>query len=298
MKTQTFGAIEVHKLVEIERMAVDPNWLLYNITPEIIAENRDWLGPVLVEPGTDKLVLSFHTYVIKTPGLNILIDTCNGNDKQRPSMPAWHMMQTPYLQNLKALGLAPEDIDLVMCTHLHTDHVGWNTKLENGRWVPTFPKARYVMSRIEYDYFLEKHRANPDVPLNRGSFVDSVMPIVDQGRAMLVDASDTIDAALTDTLRLQSAIGHSPHAFNFFLKGGGRQACFCGDVMHHAIQCAAPELCNPSDFDHDLSTASRRALLEQCADTDTVMMTGHFPEPSIGRVVSHGDAFRFRFQED
>src|ERR1700733_3663883 len=128
MKTQKFGAIEVHKFIEIDRMPVEANWLLHNITPEIVAANREWLGPHLGEPGTDPLILSFHTYVIQTPSLNILVDTCNGNDKQRPSMAAWHMMNSPYLQNLKALGLAPEDIDIVMCTHLHTDHVGWNTR--------------------------------------------------------------------------------------------------------------------------------------------------------------------------
>ncbi len=297
MKTQTLGAIEVHKLVEIERMPVDPTWLLGNITPQIIAANRDWLGPSLVEPGTDRLILSFHSYVIRTPGLTILIDTCNGNDKQRPSMPAWHMMQSPYLARLKALGLAPEDIDIVLCTHLHTDHVGWNTRLENGRWVPTFPNARYVMSRAEFAYFEAQHRQDPSRPLNRGSFVDSVLPVVEQGRAVMLAPGDTVDAALTDTLTLESAVGHSPSGFNIFLKAGGRRACFCGDVMHHAIQCAVPELCNPSDYDHDLSIQSRRALLEHCADTDIVMLTGHFPEPTAGRVVSHGDNFRFRFQD-
>ncbi|MEJ1974822.1 MAG: MBL fold metallo-hydrolase [Acetobacteraceae bacterium] len=133
MKPQIFGSIEVHKLTEIERMAVDANWLLGNITPQILDENRSWLGSNLVEAGTDRLFLSFHSYVVRTPHLNILIDTCNGNDKQRPSMPAWHRLDTPYLQRLKAIGLAPDDIDIVMCTHLHADHVGWNTKLENGR---------------------------------------------------------------------------------------------------------------------------------------------------------------------
>ena len=297
MKTQKFGAIEVHKFIEIDRMPVEANWLLHNITPEIVAANREWLGPNLVEPGTDRLILSFHTYVIQTPSLNILVDTCNGNDKQRPSMPAWHMMNSPYLQNLKALGLAPEDIDIVMCTHLHTDHVGWNTRLENGRWVPTFPKARYVMSRAEFAYFDGLHREDPARPLNRGSFVDSVLPIVEHGRAVMLDAGDTVDAALGDDLSLQSAIGHSPSAFNIFLNSGGRRACFCGDVMHHAIQCAVPELCSPADYDNALGIQSRRALLEQCADTDIVMLTGHFPEPTAGHVVSHGDNFRFKFQD-
>ncbi len=295
MKTQEFGATQVHKVVEIETLAVEPQWLLGNITPDIVARNREWLGPKLVEPGTDKLILSFHSYVIRTPSATILVDTCNGNDKHRPSMPAWDMMDTPYLDRLKSAGVGPGDIDVVLCTHLHTDHVGWNTRLENGRWVPTFPNARYVMSRREYAYFEAKHRENPDIPVNRGSFVDSVLPVVEAGRATLVDPGDGLGAELGADVWLQDASGHSPAGMNLWLKGGGRLGCFCGDVIHHAIQCADPTLSNPADYDSAMGVRARRALLEQCADTDTVVMTGHFPDPTQGRVVSHGDAFRFQF---
>jgi glyoxylase-like metal-dependent hydrolase (beta-lactamase superfamily II) len=297
MKPQTFGAIEIHKLLEMDGLAVEPDWLFTNITPEHVAANRDWLGPTMVESGTNRLFLSFHSYVIKTPKLNILVDTCNGNHKQRPSMPAWHMLNLPYLDRLKAIGLAPEDIDIVMCTHLHTDHVGWNTKLEDGRWVPTFPKARYVMSRVDYEYFDGLHRNNPDQPVNRGSFVDSVLPIVEHGRAVMVDAGDTVDIALADEITLERAPGHSIGNLNIFLRSGGRTACLCGDVMHHAIQCADPTLSNFADYDPPQGVATRRALLERCADTDTLLMPAHFPDPSVGRVVSYKDNFRFRLVE-
>ncbi len=295
MKTQKFGSIEVHKLVEIDRMAVDCGWLLKNLTPEILEGQRDWLGPNLVEPGSSKIFISFHSYVIRTGKLNILIDTCNGNDKQRPSMPAWHMLNTDYLLRLHDIGLKPEDIDIVMCTHLHADHVGWNTKLENGRWVPTFPKARYLMSRGDYEYYDQLHRSNPPLPVNRGSFIDSVLPVMEHGRAVLVDPGDRVDADLTDAIRLESAAGHTPGNLNIFLNSGGKRACFSGDVFHHAIQCALPELMSPADFNSEQGIAARRHLLDTYADSDLLLLTGHFPEPTAGRIVRHGDGFRFRF---
>jgi glyoxylase-like metal-dependent hydrolase (beta-lactamase superfamily II) len=295
MKAYHFGTIEVQKLVEIERMAVEGDWLLGNLTPELLDEHRAWLGPNLVEPGSNRVFLSFHSYVIRTPTLNILIDTCNGNHKQRPTMPAWHMLDLPYLEHLNAIGLAPSDIDIVMCTHLHADHVGWNTRLENGRWVPTFPKARYLMSRVDYEYFDALHNANPSTPVNRGSFIDSVLPVIESGQAVLVNAGDVADAQLAKEIRLESAPGHSPGNLNIFLKAGGRSACLCGDVIHHAIQCAVPELCSPADADKAQGIATRRSLLERCADTDMVMLTGHFPDPTAGRIIRHAGSFRFRF---
>jgi glyoxylase-like metal-dependent hydrolase (beta-lactamase superfamily II) len=297
MKPVQLGDITIHKVTEIERLAVDAPWLLGNITPEIIDQNRDWLGPKLLEPGTNKLILSFHTYVIRTPTLNILVDTCNGNHKQRPTMPAWHMLDLPYLDRLRAVGLAPEDIDIVMCTHLHADHVGWNTRLENGRWVPTFPKARYLMSRVDYEHFDALHRSQPDLPVNRGSFVDSVLPIVEHGRAVMIGPGDTMDADLSDQVWLEGAPGHSPGNINIFIKSGGRNACLCGDVIHHAIQCAAPHLSNPADVDKPQAIETRRKLLDRCADTDMLMLTGHFPDPTAGRIVSAGGTLRFRFDE-
>src|SRR5258708_9567386 len=153
MRTAHLGPIEIAQAVEIGRMAVDPNFLLGNVTPEIIAQHLDWLGPRLVEPGTRRLLLSFHSYVIKTTRHTILVDSCVGNHKQRPSFPEWHLLDGPYLASLAARGVQPEEVDYVLCTHLHADHVGWNTRLVDGRWVPTFPRAKYVMAKTEFDHF-------------------------------------------------------------------------------------------------------------------------------------------------
>jgi glyoxylase-like metal-dependent hydrolase (beta-lactamase superfamily II) len=295
MRVQRFGELEVHKVVEIDRMAVDAEWLLSNITDEIVEENKAWLTPNLVEPGTNRLVISFHSYVIKTPQLNILVDTCNGNDKHRPSVPAWDRLNLPYLQRLKDVGLSPEDIDIVMCTHLHTDHVGWNTRLENGRWVPTFPRARYLMSRADFVYFDKLHRSNPSQPVNRGSFADSVLPVVESGLAEFVDPGDVVDARLTKGITLEDAAGHSPGNLNIVVRAGGREACMCGDVIHHPIQCAVPELSSSADYDGARAFAARRDLLARCADSGAALLAAHFPEPTAGRVVAHGDRFRFSF---
>ncbi|MEJ1974823.1 MAG: hypothetical protein WDN49_01050 [Acetobacteraceae bacterium] len=163
--------------------------------------------------------------------------------------------------------------------------------------MPTFPNARYLMSRVDYAYFDGLHRSNPAQPVIRGAFADSVLPIMEHGRAVLVDPGAAMDTDLTDQIWLESAAGHSPGNLNVFLKSGGRNACFCGDVMHHAIQCAAPHLSNPADYDREQAVAARRALLHRCADTDMVVLTGHFPDPTVGRIISRGDAFGFRFEE-
>ena len=297
MKIQQVGDIEVHKLVEIDRMTVDASWLLANLTPEILDEHREWLTPNLVVPGEHKVHLSFHSYVLRTPTLNILVDTCNGNHKQRPSMPAWHMLELPYLERLAKIGLRPEDIDLVMCTHLHTDHVGWNTQLKDGRWVPTFPRARYLMSRVDFDTFNAQHLADPDKPVNRGSFVDSVLPVVEHGQAVMVDPGDLVHADLADNMWLESSAGHSPGNLNIFMKSRGKRACMCGDVFHHAIQCARPDLYSPADYNNAQGVTARVHLLESYADTDMLVLAAHFPDPTAGRFVRHGDSYRFRFED-
>jgi len=297
MKPQLFGSTEVHKLVEIDSLPLESDWLFPGISKEVVDEHRHWLGPHLVEPGTYRLFMSFHSFVIRTPTLNILVDTCNGNHKQRPSMPNWHMLELPYLQRLARIGLRPDDIDIVMCTHLHADHVGWNTRLENGRWVPTFPRARYVMSRVEYQHYEALHRSGPAQPVNRGSFVDSVLPIIENDQALLVDAHDSICDSLTDEIMLESAPGHSPAGLNLLLKGGNRRACFCGDVIHHALQCSVPELSNLADHNPQQAIATRRSLLERSAEDGLIIMSGHFPEPTMGQAVRNGEAYRFQFLE-
>jgi glyoxylase-like metal-dependent hydrolase (beta-lactamase superfamily II) len=145
MRQLKLGGMRIDRLVEIDQLAFDKNWLFANVDDEVIDANRDWLDQRYIEPGTGRFILSHHSYIVRTSSWTAIVDTCCGNHKERPRVPAWHRLNQPYLSNMRALGVRPEDVDFVMCTHLHVDHVGWNTQLVDGRWVPTFPRARYLM---------------------------------------------------------------------------------------------------------------------------------------------------------
>ncbi|HBQ89721.1 MBL fold metallo-hydrolase [Alcaligenes faecalis] len=289
------GKARIEKVIEIASMDLAEDWLFPNIQAKDIDAEIDWLDPSCIDKVSRKLKLSFHSFLIRTPSRNILIDTCNGNHKERPSMPAWHRLNTRYLDNLGRLGLRPEDIDLVLCTHLHADHVGWNTRLDNGRWVPTFPRARYLMGRQEFDHYHRLNLDNPTAPINRGSFVDSVLPIVEAGRAIFVDAGDQVMTELGTDVYVESAPGHTPGNLLVHICHGHEHAIMSGDVIHHPIQCARPHLSNAADFNEAAALRSRLNLLESCADNSKILLTGHFAGPTAGHVVSHGSAFQFKF---
>jgi glyoxylase-like metal-dependent hydrolase (beta-lactamase superfamily II) len=296
VKVQRVGDIEIHKVNEIADMALEADWLFPGIKDELIDAHRHWLGPKLVDPVGSRLHLSFHSYVIRTRHHVILVDTCNGNHKQRPSMMAWNDMNTPYLENLAAIGVKPEDVDFVMCTHLHADHVGWNTCLKNGQWVPTFPRARYLFARVEYEHLIAQHRSNPASPVNRGAFADSVLPVVEHGLADMIELDHVIDRELGDNIWLSPACGHTVgHVFVNVGDHGRARAVFTGDVIHHPIQFAEPALANLADFDKQQAYETRLGLMKRYADTDVRIMTGHFPSPTCGHIISHGDQFRFKF---
>ena len=169
------GDLTIHRIIEQETTFLPAQDMLPGLTPELLAENRGWMQKAGAIDDKDMLILCFQSYIVKTPHHTILIDSCIGNDKPRPLRPKWNMKtDDTYMRALKAAGLSVDDIDFVMCTHLHVDHVGWNTRLENGRWVPTFPKARYLFAKSEFDYWTEQN-AKAEVP----PFADSVLPIVE-----------------------------------------------------------------------------------------------------------------------
>ncbi len=262
----------------------------------MIAANRCWLDERFIEPGTGRFILSHHSYVVRTPRWTAIVDTCCGNHKERPGAPFWHRLNQPYLENMQALGVHPDEVDFVMCTHLHVDHVGWNTRLVDGSWVPTFPRARYLMGRTEYEHWDQQHRLNPGRNINRGSFVDSVLPVVATGQAEFVSTDHCVFDDREATLRFVPAPGHTIGNTMIDLKAGHDHAVMSGDVIHHPIQCAAPWLSNAADFDREAALATRLKLLEQLADTPSFLLAAHFPAPTAGKVVSNGTAFRFDFQ--
>jgi glyoxylase-like metal-dependent hydrolase (beta-lactamase superfamily II) len=284
--TIALGELTIRRVVEQQAPFFDPLTFFPTLTRELLAENRDWLEPEAIDPASGKLVLCIQSYIVRTPHHTILVDSCVGNDKPRPTRPFWDRLKTDtYMRGLAAAGVALNDVDFVMCTHLHVDHVGWNTRLENGRWVPTFPKARYLFSRKELDYW----KAQPnlaEIPW----IEDSVLPIVAANRAELV----TSDHVFDDHVRLEPTPGHTPDHFAVRLgKAGAQGAVLAGDLIHSPLQARYPEISMRADYDPAQAAVTRRRFLEANCDTGTLVCTAHFPQPSVGHVSRWGEGFRF-----
>src|SRR4029077_8882591 len=202
------GNIAIHRVVEQQAPIFDALEFFPSLSKELLEENRSWLEPTFIDPATSKLVLCIQSYIVQTPQHTIMIDTCVGNHKPRPQRPMWNMLNSDrYEKGLAATGLTLNDIDYVMCTHLHVDHVGWNTRLENGRWVPTFPKARYIMSDRELEHWTKREKDNPSsVPW----ITDSVLPIVEAKRAQIVKS----DFAFNERIQFIPTPGHTIDHFS------------------------------------------------------------------------------------
>ena len=276
----------VHRIVEMEYGFTPIFEFLPTLTREQFEENRPWLEPAGYDPETGHLVLCFQSYVVKTPHHNILVDSCIGNDKTFARRPAWNKKQDGHwMAGLRTAGLAPEDIAFVMCTHLHGDHVGWNTRLENGRWVPTFPNARYLFSKKEYAYWTGSQLPPP---FTRDTINESVLPVIEANQAELV----TSDHALNDHIRLMPTPGHTPDHFAVCAGRGRDRAVFTGDLVHSPLQARYPELVMRLDTDREQAIATRRGFFERYCETDTLCCTMHFPSPSVGHVLRWDHGFR------
>jgi glyoxylase-like metal-dependent hydrolase (beta-lactamase superfamily II) len=278
------GDLTIHRIIEQETTFLPPALeLLPGLTPELLAENRPWMQKAGAIAADDVLIMCFQSYVVKTPHHTILVDSCIGNDKPRPLRPKWNMKtDDTYIRALAAAGFSVTDIDFVMCTHLHVDHVGWNTRLENGRWVPTFPNARYVFGKQEFDYWTEQY-AKAAMP----AIGDSVLPVVEANKADIVGNDYTIG----DHARILPTPGHTPGHVAFTFGRGKDDAVFSGDLMHTPLQTRYPELSVKFDVDQAQAAVTRRAFLERYCDTETLCCTAHFPSPSAGKIRRLGNGF-------
>ncbi len=281
------GGIRIDRIVEQEEPFFDPLFFFPKLTKELLDENRPWLEPRFHDPVSGKMILCIQSYLVRTGKHTILVDSCVGNHKPRPTRPFWDQMKSDrYEKSLAAAGVTVGDIDYVMCTHLHTDHVGWNTKLENGRWVPTFPKAKYVFAERELAHWTERHAKEPQ------SFpwiTDSVLPIVEAKREEIVKS----DFAFNGLVSLVPTPGHSFDHYSVKVGKKGQDAIITGDMVHSPLQMKYPEMGMMADWDSEQAGRSRRSLFGQVCDTSTLVCTAHFPSPSAGRIVRDGDAFRF-----
>jgi len=280
--TFSVGDMTVHRIVELDAPFLPALAMLPALTPERLDENRSWLRPHSLD-ADDVFRLCYQSYVVRTPHHTILVDSCLGNDKQRPR-PEWHMKSDDtYMRALGAAGLTVGDIDFVMCTHLHLDHVGWNTRLVDGEWVPTFPNARYVFSRREHAATEAANARTADA-----AYEDSVLPIVRAGRADLVDD----DFQLGDHVRILSTPGHTEGHISLCFGSRRDEVVMTGDVIHVPLQTRYPELSFAFDTDPALAATTRGAFLERYCDTPTLCCTAHFPSPSVGRIRRWGEGYR------
>lgn len=285
--TFTVGDMTVHRVIESEGPLFDPLTFFPALGKDLLEENLSWLKPVYIDAASGQLMLCIQSYIVRTKHHNILIDSCVGNHKERPSHPFWSQMTSNrYEQNLAATGLTVDDIDYVMCTHMHVDHVGWNTRLENGRWVPTFPKAKYVFADREMAFWTEKEKNEPG---KQPWIVDSVLPIVAAGRQEVV----TSHHELSDVVKLIPTPGHTIDHYSVRIGRPGADAVIGGDMIHSPLQARYPELGMRADYNSEQAGASRRSLFGGLCDTSTLLCTGHFPGTSKGLMTRWADGFRF-----
>jgi glyoxylase-like metal-dependent hydrolase (beta-lactamase superfamily II) len=282
MHPLTLGRLTVTAVVE-RAGPTRPTWLLPDATPEALEPHRAWLAPHFVDD-KGRFLQSIHTFVVRAPGLTALVDTCVGNDKDRGGRPPFHMMRTTFLDDLAAAGVVPESVDVVLCTHLHVDHVGWNTRLENGRWVPTFPRARHLFGRREYEHWSSENDDD-----TRRIMADSVKPVLDAGLADLVE----MDHRISSDLWLEPTPGHTPGHVSLRLRAGDGEAVITGDLMHHPVQIAEPHWASHFDTDVEQARKTRRAFCERYADSAVTVLGTHFHHPTAGHIVRHGETWRF-----
>ncbi|WP_191298621.1 MBL fold metallo-hydrolase [Lentzea cavernae] len=251
-----------------------------------------WLAPEFLDRATGTVHAAIQTWLLRSEGRNILVDTGVGNHKERPYSPVWSHLDTDFLGNLARAGVRPEDVDVVVNTHLHVDHVGWNTRLDGRAWVPTFPNATYLMPKEDFDFWNPAN--NRPALLGRGNqnvFEDSVAPVHQAGLALLWEDGHQIDA----NLRLEPAPGHTPGSSVLTLTSGSDRAVFVGDMVHSPVQVFEPDANSCFCEDPGQARATRRRVLGEAADTGALVFPAHFP--SGGAVEISRDANRFTIKD-
>ena len=284
MNPRQLGDITINRILEWEAPFMTLAEFFDEAVAEAVEPHRHWLEPKALDPKTGKIILPVQSYLLRTRHHTILIDTCIGCRKSYDGVAVWHdLRDETWLRNLAAAGAHPEDIDYVFCTHLHVDHCGWNTRLVDGRWTPTFPNARYILAAVEYAACEAGGTA---------VFHENLLPIMEAGQAVLVD----LDYALNDEVWLTPAPGHTAGHVAVNIASQGQNAVMIGDMMHSPIQLAHPEWSPSFDFDRLLSAETRKRFLDSHCETDTLVLTAHFPSPSVGHVVAHAErAFDFEY---
>ncbi|MGE3690966.1 MAG: MBL fold metallo-hydrolase [Novosphingobium sp.] len=286
------GKADMRPVVEIDRIEITHQTLMNDFVPEDIAAHLGWLCPDHFNPVSGAFHLSQHAWLIEAGGKRILVDPCVGHMRDRPGIDYYHRIASPLIDRLTAMGAPPESIDYVFCTHLHLDHVGWNTRLQDGRWVPTFPNARYLLPRAEEAFWRQDIEGGlPGFHVfNSGIYTECVLPVIEAGLADLVDAG----ASVAGCLSLIDTPGHTIGHMAGVLESEGQGAVLCGDAIHHPIQVLHPTRPGPQ---HDSVQAgeSRLMLLDLCAERDYWLAPAHFMPPHVCKVRREGEGFRMEW---
>jgi glyoxylase-like metal-dependent hydrolase (beta-lactamase superfamily II) len=285
MKTWKVGQVEITRLVEVWKWE-DDIWMVLEDSKPPIVHTQPWLIPDHATT-EGRMFINFQAFFVRAGARRIMIDTCIGADRER-QFPVFTKMRTTFMQDLASLGIAPNDIDTVLCTHLHFDHVGWNTHLVDGRWVPTFPQARYLFSRQEYDHWLMLRDTGGYHGINHLS--DAVDPVIEAG---LVDFIPH-DYALTEEIRLLPTPGHTPGHVSVYISSHGEEAVITGDMMHHPIQVAMPE--HPATFDMDkpAGAKTRVEFVNRFQGKPVLIIGSHFADPGAGYIVPNGSGWKLK----
>jgi glyoxylase-like metal-dependent hydrolase (beta-lactamase superfamily II) len=288
----TIGKASIKRLVDIETFAMPLSIILPQADLASLEPHRDLLAPDHIDFDAQAVLLTVQSHIVQVDGLTILVDTCVGEEKHRPLRPVWHQRkQTGYLERLAGLVLRPEDIDMVMCTHLHPDHVGWNTRLSNGKWVPTFPNAKYVMGKVEFEHWHALAQTQLDPPVNQGSFADSVLPIIERQQEQFVGVGDGLAAGLS----IIDLEGHTKGQIGLDIDGGtGTRAIICGDAVHTPAQVLFPQWSSAFCLDGAAAAQTRQRLFTCAASEDVVLVPNHLRGEGM-RIEAKGHGFMPRF---
>jgi glyoxylase-like metal-dependent hydrolase (beta-lactamase superfamily II) len=289
------GEARMRPVVEQACVEYPPQTCYDGAGPADYAGEAGWLYPRFINPENEQLKFSHHAWLIETGGKRVLVDPCVGNLRNRPGADFFHMLDTPWLERLAALGAQPESIDYVFCTHLHVDHVGWNTRLQDGRYVPTFPNARYLLPRAE-DAFWKldlEGKLQGFHAFNSGIYAECVLPVIEAGLAEFVDEGDCVEGCIG----LIDTPGHTPGHMAGVLESAGQGAVLCGDAVHHPIHVIHPERPGPQD-DWVKAGYSRRKILDLCAERDYWLAPAHFQPPHVCKVRKVGEGYRMEWPEE
>ena len=290
MKPFTIGDISVSSIIEREGPIRPPSVMFPTSDTATAMRHLRGMAANVWSPTSGILYNTYQTFVLRRRGQVILIDTCVGENKARP--PHFNYSKQPWLDGFMAQQLAFDAVNVVINTHLHVDHCGWNTRLVHGRWLPTFSKARYYIGRREYEYWGEQTKQGWELPGR--IWTDSAVPVVESGHAQLVDMNAELEAGI----RLLPTPGHTPGHFCVSVESRGQHAIFIGDLMHHPVQCLEPDWSSCFCVDQPMASTTRRRFFEEYADTPAIIVPEHFPYPTAGRIVRHGSTFRWKFLDE